>query len=95
MDIAQPSASPNRDLWLLKEFLDCHGCPTVIIDCEPSTSTTTTAPAIVYSNPSYALWMQRSSCPEGSFIQWAENLPSWNAIEPGNTTVRNPRVQSA
>ncbi|KAF2177170.1 hypothetical protein K469DRAFT_742615 [Zopfia rhizophila CBS 207.26] len=79
------------EIRVLTEFLNCHQCPSVIVDHGAPSNGISNRPSLVYTNSSFASWVRRipasslSSEVEEDFRQWVIDPTTW-AITGGSKT---------
>lgn len=71
---------------LLKEFLDSHASPSVIVEASSDFNCGALKQlALVYTNPSFTTWIGGSSLSDKTFTDWVEDCSVWTGLGSGKT----------
>jgi PAS domain-containing protein len=88
-------STSSGHLALLREFLDFHESPTVIVDCSSPETEASNRPCLIYYNPRYREWIRHYSESKSeiegvdrdtSFKHFAEDTTLWDSLIHGKTS---------
>lgn len=79
------NAAGSSPLGLLREFLESHASPSIVVEHSEILGDVPIHSSLVYANPSFTSWIGDSTLNVETFKEWAEDSSIWSRLEYGKT----------